>query len=343
MQFINYIRIHLQSALGVAAAQVAVGDRRVSQNAHTRAFALFAKAAKAGLPMAQYRLGHCYLMGQGIPASITEAIRWFQRAARSGDPLACLRLAELALQGVGETTDSGLFGGGVAEPDFTTAEHWCHRAIAAGSLEAKALLGFILADGPAGDRAAARQMYQEAAAAGSPRGQLGLALLLLSSGTPIDATHARVLLRQAATANIAAAHHILGMLAESDSDFPLAIDHYRQAADGGHLQAQVRYAFALLEGRGTPANSFRAETWLRKAALAGDAQAAAVLGYLYACGDTLARRPAEAVAWLDQAARSGHDGAARTLANILSQVGAGADQPTGSGPPCLPAPAQSGA
>ncbi|HBK05424.1 MAG TPA: hypothetical protein DDZ81_06110 [Acetobacteraceae bacterium] len=312
----NYIRIHLLSMFGVASAQFALADRLASRDVHTRACTLFAKAAMTGLPRAQYRLGRCYLMGLGLPPSINEAVRWFHRAARAGDPHACLQLAELALQGVDDTIEAGLFGGGTAEPDLARAAHWCRRAVAAGSTEAKALLGFILTNGPDRNEAVAESLYRDAAAAGSARGQLGLALILLRGGSRAGARQARFLLRRAAASGIAAAHHILGMVAESESDFVAAIDHYRQAADSGHTQAQVRYGFALLEGRGTAADAFTAETWLRKAAVAGDTQAAAVLGFLYARGDSLPRIPTEAIAWLERAARAGHHGAAQALSTL---------------------------
>ena len=37
---------------------------------------------------------------------------------------------------------------GFVGPDYDAAEHWCRRAVASGSAEAKALLGFILIAGP---------------------------------------------------------------------------------------------------------------------------------------------------------------------------------------------------
>jgi hypothetical protein len=111
------------------------------------------------------------------------------------------------------------------------------------------------------------------------------------------------------------------MLAESGAagsvDFAATADSYRNAAQLGHIPAQVRYGFALLHGRGIDADVFNAETWLRRAALAGDAQAAAVVGYMYARDGELPPNLAEAAVWLRRAAESGHVPAARTLGRML--------------------------
>ena len=45
------------------------------------AFPLLARAAKAGLPEAEYRVARCYLEGVGVPPSRAEGSRWLQRAA----------------------------------------------------------------------------------------------------------------------------------------------------------------------------------------------------------------------------------------------------------------------
>ena len=85
----------------------------------------------------------------------------------------------------------------------------------------------------------------------------------------------------------------------------------------GHVPAQVRYGFALFHGRGVERDLFTAETWLRRAGLAGDPQAAAVVGYLYARDGDLPPNYAEAATWLRRAAEGGHIAAARTLGRIL--------------------------
>ena len=250
--------------LGAPTARFALAEALASRDAHAAAFPLFVQAAQAGLRQAQYRLGRSYLLGLGVPPSIGEALRWLRRAAEAGETAAQTQLAALALQGVSDnggrrsvrrcrcrrTAD-------FAGRDYEAAEHWCRQAVAAGSAEAKALLGFILTAGPEDrrDPAAGETLYREAAQAGWSRGQLGLAMTLLRDGTPESAAESVELLRSAAADGVAVAHHLLGMLAESGAagavDFAAAAASYKAAAELGHTQAQVRYGFALLLGRGT--------------------------------------------------------------------------------------------
>jgi uncharacterized protein len=319
----SHILDRLKATLGAPGALYAVADTFADREAHARAFPLFMEAAQSGLPRAQYRLGRCYLKGLGVPPSLGEALRWFRRAADAGDAAAQTQLAELALQGIGDQPPSGLFDDPCLASDFDRAERWCREAVAGGSAEAKALLAFILTDGPAErrDLAAADALYREAAEAGWPLGRLGLALIRLREGTAESTGAAHALLEAAAADGLAVAHHVLGVLLESgaayDIDLPAAAEHYRTAAELGYTGAQVRYGFALLHGRGVAQDAFHAETWLRRAGLAGDAQAAAVVGYLYARDGALPPNYAEAAMWLRRAAEAGHAAAARTLGRIL--------------------------
>ena len=310
---------------GVPSACLARAKTLAARDAHFDAFPLFARAARAGLPEACYRLGRCYLLSLGVPPSINEALRWLSRAAEAGDAEAQTQLGSLALQGVTDRDPGTLFDARCADPDYDRAEYWCRRA---GTAEAKALLAFILTAGPADrrDQPAGDELYRQSAEAGWSRGQLALATDLLRQGGSANTEHAAVLLHAAAADGIAAAHHQLGMLAESGAtgaaDFAAAAVSYKEAADLGHPPAQIRYGFALMHGRGVARDLFTAETWLRRAALAGDPQAAAVVGYLYVRNDDLPPNYAEAATWLRRAAESGHTGAARTLGRLLL-LGAG--------------------
>jgi TPR repeat protein len=320
--------MRVRAALGVPSARFAMAEALADRDAHTAAFPLFVQAARAGLRQAQYRVGRSYLLGLGVPPSISEALRWLRRAAEAGETAAQTQLGALALQGVSDTGVNGLFGSAYQDtdlpgPDYERAAYWCRQAAAAGSAEAKTLLGFILTAGPEDyrDRAAGESLYREAAHAGWSRGQLGLAMTLLRDGTPESTAASVALLRPAADDGVAVAHHLQGMLAESGAagsiDFAAAAASYKAAAELGHPPAQVRYGFALLLGRGIARNVFDAETWLRRAALSGDAQAAAVVGYLYARDGDLPPNHAEAAVWLRRAAEAGHAGAARTLGRML--------------------------
>lgn len=313
----------VRATLGAPDAQFVMADLFASRGKHARAFPLFVEAAQSGFHQAQYRLGRCYKMGLGVPVSLGEALRWFRRAADAGEAAAQTQLAEFALQGVSDDPPAGLFDVPCVNSDYDRAEHWCREAVASGSAEAKALLAYILTDGPEErrDPVAGEALYRESAAAGWSRGQLGLALALLRDGTPEGSAEALTLLRKAASDGVTVAHHLLGIMTESGAaceiDLPAAAAHYRTAAECGHVGAQVRYGFALLHGRGVEQDAFAAETWLRRAGLAGDAQAAAVVGYLYARDGDLPPNYAEAAMWLRRAAEAGHAPAARTLGQFI--------------------------
>jgi uncharacterized protein len=178
----------------------------------------------------------------------------------------------------------------------------------------------ILTTGPPErrDPQAGHTCYRDAAAGGSSRGRLALALALLADGTPDAARDAQALLRQVAAERIPAARFLAGAVAESgaagEPDLTAAAQAYRAAAEQGHATAQFRYGLALLAGRGVPSDPFTAETWLRRAAVAGDIQAAAAIGDLYAADSGgLPPNHAEAAVWFLRAAEAGHAGAARRL------------------------------
>ncbi|WP_428485136.1 tetratricopeptide repeat protein [Rhodopila sp.] len=308
--------------LGRPAARFAYGDALASRNDHWAAFPQFARAARAGLRQAQFRLGECYLVGLGVPASSQEAIRWLTKAAEAGETAAQTQLASLALQGITDRNANGLSALAPAHgtaPDYHRAEHWSRTAAAAGSAEAKALLAFILIAGPDDlrDHVAGDACYRESADAGWSRGQLGRAMILLCEGTLAAAVEAQTLLRAAAKADVAVAYFLVGAVAESGAaglvDFPAALAAYKAAAELGHAPGQLRYGLALLAGRGGPTDEFTAETWLRRAALAGQVHAAAAIGDLYVREGDLPPNHAEAALWFHRAAEAGHAGSARML------------------------------
>src|SRR5277367_3117348 len=133
------------------------GDRRA-------AFPLLARAARAGIAEAEFRIGRCYLEGAGVPPSRGNGVRWLEKAATQGYVEAQALLAILCLNGMGPgQIAAGEIGGvpaaavlfgshSTAAPDFETALHWARRAAQGGSAEAQAVLGFILGAGPEATR-----------------------------------------------------------------------------------------------------------------------------------------------------------------------------------------------
>jgi uncharacterized protein len=305
---------------------VARAQSFAARGEHARAFRWFLRAAQSGLPAAQYHLGHCYLHGHGVPPSRPFAMRWLQQAADNNSISAQVVLASLALQGGATDSTNALFSDPASnhcEPDWGKAEAWGRKAAAAGSIEAKALLGFIRYEGPEAlrDHAAGEILYREAASAGFERAQAALGVILLRDDDIKRRHEAQYWLKRASNAGSSMAQFMLGLTAESgldaEPDMVSAAMSYRSAAEAGYPPAQMRYGFALLYGRGVPVDPHAGETWLRKAAHAGQVQAAATLGSLYAQGGLLPKDVMQSEVWLERAADAGHPAAARALACIL--------------------------
>ena len=166
-----------RSAVRPASAALRRAVRLTDKGDRRAAFPLLARAARAGIAEAEFRVGRCYLEGAGVPPGRANGVRWLEKAATQGYVEAQALLATLCLNGMGP--DSGrvrLWRGdairwpGTAGPDFETALHWARRAAEGGSAEGQAVLGYILGSGPEAvrDQAASRRMVQALGRSGMP-------------------------------------------------------------------------------------------------------------------------------------------------------------------------------
>ena len=64
--------------LGSPAAALRRAIRLIDEGKAVAAVPLLARAAKAGIAEAEYRLGRCYLEGMGVPPSRAAAARWLE-------------------------------------------------------------------------------------------------------------------------------------------------------------------------------------------------------------------------------------------------------------------------
>ena len=316
-------------ALRRALAQAEAGQLR-------EAFPALARAARRGHADAQYAdahywVGRAYLEGQGVPHSRADAQHWLTQAATAHHTQAQTLLATIYVSGTAKDGADLFVGGapgGVPDPD--RAKHWAELAAGAGSADAKALLAYLLTSGPeeARDPARAAALYAEAADAGSMQGALGHGLVLLRTACDDAARQAAAMqIGRAADAGLSLGLYLMGTLHESGTGVPqdpaAAAAFHRQAAERGLRSAQARWGRALLDGYGgIRRDPVGGESWLRRAALAGDADAAVTVGELYAKGGELPPNYAEAALWFTRAAEAGHAGGARAL-GMLYLTGAG--------------------
>ena len=235
------------------------------------------------------------------------------------------RLAQLHLGGYSEAVlrNEALFAlpAEPQEPDYAAALPWAHAAAQTGDAEGQTLLGQILANPPPElrDEAASIAAYAAAAAQRHAPAQLGLGIaLLLRARSPEDWETAYKEIAAAAEAGLPAAYYLLGLCAEKGlgqtPDTAAAQKHYTVAAEAEIVAAQTRLGCMLINAR---ASNLVGETWLRRAALRGDTEAATLVGQLHA-GD------AEAVQWFRMAAEGGGLTGAFNYARCLA---------TGSGVP----------
>ncbi len=126
------------------------------------------KAAEAGHPEAQYRLGLMYENGLGVAQGEPwEMLRWLNEAASKGHAGAQTALGRLYLSG------------GAVEPDDAEAARWFERAAMTGSAEAQRMLGELYLEGRGVERNAVRASHWLGAAAeqGDGPAMLGLGRL----------------------------------------------------------------------------------------------------------------------------------------------------------------------
>lgn len=337
------VKFSLADKLAARNPQKALARARelAAQGEHERAFPLFATAAEAGLPEAARALGFYYLNGAATGfRSAKDAARWLLLAAQAGDTKAQAELGNLYAHGLYRDDHSqALFapqdqGAETPEqtaPDLQAALKWLTLAAEAGEANAQTQLGYLYSRGPAEVQniEQAKHWYGRAAAAGLPHGHLGLGTILLLEADDDEKTFAAVAhIRKAAEADLATGHFYLGLIHERaigvHADLEQAARHYKLAAEKGIRDAQHRYGIMLYQGQVIAQNKVEGETWLRRAALAGDAEAAMRVGEIYAKGDDgFPPNYAEAANWFRVAAEGGHRGAARTL-GLLNLTGIGA-------------------
>ena len=146
--------------LGSPAAALRRAIELIEQEKFAAAFPLLTRAAKAGIPEAEYRIARSYLEGAGVPLSQAEGARWLERAASHGWVEAQSLLAALCVRGLAGRRNGrppGEVGGAdrlfsvdaPADPDFETALKWARPAAEAGSPEGQALLAYVLKIGRA--------------------------------------------------------------------------------------------------------------------------------------------------------------------------------------------------
>ena len=109
-------------------------------NIDSTRFLKMKEAAERGNTSAQYTLGICYFMGEGVEQDYREAVKWYRKAAEKGYADAQNSLGFMYF-----------FGKGV-DQDYTEGVKWIRKAAEQGNAESQFHLGFAYIRGDGVDR-----------------------------------------------------------------------------------------------------------------------------------------------------------------------------------------------
>ena len=122
----------------------------------------YCKAAEQGDAKAQYKLGLCYVLGEGVAKDKVEAVKWFRKAAEQWDAD-----AQYALVFCYDSIESGV------KQDKAEAVKWYRQAAEQGNAKAQHQLGlcYYNGSGVAEDRVVAAKWLCKAAEQGDAEAQ----------------------------------------------------------------------------------------------------------------------------------------------------------------------------
>lgn len=307
------------------------GKKLFDEKRYVQSYHCFLRAAALKSPEAQYQLGLCCLGGHGVAFSLQEAFLWFESAAQSGYSDAEYMLALLYMRGLPDikhVTGQDLFqihqeqSSHHLKTDLKKACYWAKKVAEQGHADGEALYAYLLSEMSTDQNQLDEifEWYDKSIAQGSPQGYMGKGLLLLKySNTDEDYKIVATLLEVAAKKGLGMAIYTLGIMYEAgkgvDVDHVHAVALYKQAAELGVRQAQALYGVSLRKGNGVEQNLLEAETWLRRAAIGGDVEAASVLADMLVSGSEEAPpKYSEAMKWYQFAfEKKEHIGAAFAL------------------------------
>ena len=278
-----------------------VWDRR-KEPFYKSPLAAVQKAAEAGDPMAQKRMGDLYLEGNGVATNPAEAVRWYQLAAAQGLAPAQLNLGNAYLCGEGVPKNS------------VEGFRWCQLAARQNLAEAHYNLGFcyLAGEGIPQNQPEGFRLITLAAEQGLDRAQYTLGDIYARQPIP-DYESAFRWYRKAAAQNLVQAQMALAACYENGlgvkTNPDQAFKWYEKAAAQGSLPAQKRAALMLYENKGLKPDYRAAEKRLLALAreLPDDVDIQFALGFMYYNGGHgVARNVAQAATWYQAAAQRGY-------------------------------------
>ncbi|KAG0250524.1 hypothetical protein DFQ27_009377, partial [Actinomortierella ambigua] len=237
--------VEAQLILGATYEQ---GLSNVDQN-DTVAFQWFLRAATYDSTEAQYKTGHCFIVGCGTPKNLGAGLYWLRRAAEKGHARAQNDLGWMYHRGLG-TANNGR--------DDAQAMVWFRKAAAQGNPEAQFNVGWMYqnAYGVSQDDGEAWVWYHKAADLGnaSARANIGALYLRGLGSVGRDYGEALAWCRLAAGQEDASAMNNIGWMYQNGlgvgRNYQEAISWYCRAANQGNADAQLNLGVMYEEGLG---------------------------------------------------------------------------------------------
>ena len=314
---------------GNASEWIAQGDKYYNAKNYTSALTYYKQAAEAGNARAATMVGWIYKKGLGVTENAVEAVKWYRQAANGGNASGQVNLGDAYYTGEGVTKD------------YNEAFKWFMQAAQQGNSTGQSWFAIMYryGFGVTKDETEAVKWYRKAADQGSDFGQYYLAEMYENGyGVEKNMTEARRWYQKAADQGYEKAKEKLASMGSGvsasaseindwknraykyydDEQYKEAMPWFRKAADAGDAEAAYFVGALYYFGYGVAQDYKEAAKWYKQSALGGDAAGQYALGLIYESGSRgVDKNVTEAKLWYQKSAEQGYEEAIERL-KVLS-------------------------
>ena len=259
------------------------------------------KAAEQGEITAFMMLGRMHADGEGVPQDYAVAAELYSQSAGMGEPMSQYSLALMYIEGQGVPVDS------------TIAVKWLRKSAERGFASAQRNLALMYADGDGAPQDFVEaHMWLSLAYKHGDSAAITIRDHIVTRMDDAQLDEAERLLRewqpnQRAYLKVprVKANFFRGANALDTGDYDTALRDFRLLAGRGDADAQALLGYMYIEGLGVAQNNSEAAKWSLEAARQGNELAQLNMGDLYASGQGVEQDFSEAAHWLHLSAEQG--------------------------------------